>query len=178
MIPIALKEYKHNLKDHEYQLNGQYKTDENEAMKVVSAIETLEMLENNLMYVCSPYRGDVKRNKEYARYLTRLAINNGFIPITVHLYLTEALDDNKQDERTKGMAAGLSILSRCKYILIGDAYGISEGMAGEIERAFDNGTIILREGEPGQLTPNVNVALLDKQIKEYKNQIQQGGNKE
>lgn len=29
--------------------------------------------------VCSPYRGDTKRNKEYARKLTRAAINNGFV---------------------------------------------------------------------------------------------------
>ena len=40
---------------------------------------------NDLLYVCSPYRGDTKRNKEYARKLTRAAINNGFVPVTVHL---------------------------------------------------------------------------------------------
>lgn len=36
---------------------------------------------NDLLYVCSPYRGDTKRNKEYARKLTRAAINNGFVPV-------------------------------------------------------------------------------------------------
>lgn len=34
---------------------------------------------NDLLYVCSPYRGDTKRNKEYARKLTRAAINNGYL---------------------------------------------------------------------------------------------------
>ena len=48
---------------------------------------------SDLLYVCSPYRGDTKRNKEYARKLTRAAINNGFVPVTVHLYLTEVTDE-------------------------------------------------------------------------------------
>ena len=67
-------------------------------------------MKNNLIYICSPYRGDVKRNKEYARYLTRVALVNGFAPVTVHLYLTEVTDDNNPAERRMGMAAGLEIL--------------------------------------------------------------------
>lgn len=61
---------------------------------------------NDLLYVCSPYRGDTKRNKEYARKLTRAALENGFVPVTVHLYLTEATDDQNPEERSRGMAAG------------------------------------------------------------------------
>lgn len=79
---------------------------------------------NDLLYVCSPYRGDTKRNKEYARRLTRAAINNGFVPVTVHLYLTEVTDDQNPEERSRGMAAGMKILENCKYILIGDKYGV------------------------------------------------------
>lgn len=62
---------------------------------------------NDLLYVCSPYRGDTKRNKEYARKLTRAAINNGFVPVTVHLYLTEVTDDQNPEERSRGMAADI-----------------------------------------------------------------------
>ena len=54
---------------------------------------------NDLLYVCSPYRGDTKRNKEYARKLTRAAINNGFVPVTVHLYLTEVTGWNSCGSR-------------------------------------------------------------------------------
>lgn len=64
---------------------------------------------NDLLYVCSPYRGNTKRNKEYARKLTRAAINNGFVPVTVHLYLTEVTDDQNPEERRRGMAAGMKI---------------------------------------------------------------------
>lgn len=100
---------------------------------------------NDLLYVCSPYRGDAKRNKEYARKLTRAALDNGFIPVTVHLYLTEATDDTNPEERVRGMAAGMKILENCKYILVGDRYGISEGMKAELTFAAVKGKIMLYE---------------------------------
>lgn len=100
---------------------------------------------NDLLYVCSPYRGDTKRNKEYARKLTRAALDNGFIPVTVHLYLTEATDDTNLEERVRGMAAGMKILENCKYILVGDRYGISEGMKAELTFAAVKGKIMLYE---------------------------------
>lgn len=100
---------------------------------------------NDLLYVCSPYRGNTKRNKEYARKLTRAALDNGFIPVTVHLYLTEATDDTNPEERVRGMAAGMKILENCKYILIGDRYGISEGMKAEMTFAAVKGKIMLYE---------------------------------
>lgn len=100
---------------------------------------------NDLLYVCSPYRGDTKRNKEYARKLTRAELDNGFIPVTVHLYLTEATDDTNPEERVRGMAAGMKILENCKYILIGDRYGISEGMKAEMTFAAVKGKIMLYE---------------------------------
>lgn len=100
---------------------------------------------NDLLYVCSPYRGDTKRNKEYARKLTRAALDNGFIPVTVHLYLTEATDDTNPEERVRGMAAGMKILENCKYIVVGDRYGISEGMKAELTFAAVKGKIMLYE---------------------------------
>lgn len=100
---------------------------------------------NDLLYVCSPYRGDTKRNKGYARKLTRAALDNGFIPVTVHLYLTEATDDTNPEERVRGMAAGMKILENCKYILVGDRYGISERMKAELTFAAVKGKIMLYE---------------------------------
>ena len=100
---------------------------------------------NDLLYVCSPYRGDTKRNKEYARKLTRVALYNGFVPVTVHLYLTEVADDRNPEERKRGMAAGMAILEKCKYILVGDKYGISEGMKDEMALAILKEIIMLYE---------------------------------
>ena len=93
---------------------------------------------NNLAYICSPYRGNfIKRfrNILYARYLTKVALDLGYTPITTHLYLTQVLDDENPIERRRGLVAGKDILNACDIIIIGTRYGISEGMKAEIEAA-------------------------------------------
>lgn len=100
---------------------------------------------NSVAYICSPYRGDIARNKDYARYLTRVAINSGFAPVAVHLYITEVTDEENPLERRKGMAAGTEILRQCSYMIIGNRYGLSSGMKEEIYEARRNGIIILYE---------------------------------
>ena len=86
-------------------------------------------------YICSPYSGDVKRNKQYARELTARAIQLGYAPITPHLYITECLDDNDPEQRELGLNAGIALLSVCDIIIVGIKYGISDGMEREIFKA-------------------------------------------
>lgn len=86
-------------------------------------------------YICSPYSGDTKRNKQYARELTARAIQDGYAPITPHLYITECLDDNEPKQRELGLNAGLALLSVCDIIIVGIKYGISDGMEREIFKA-------------------------------------------
>lgn len=94
-------------------------------------------------YICSPYRGDVTRNIEYAKQLTRLALTSGLAPITPHLYITQVLDDLVTEDRKTGIDAGLALLDGCDVILIGCGYGISEGMRQEMVRAATNGLIMI-----------------------------------
>ncbi len=94
---------------------------------------------NKLVHVCSPYRGETKRNTAYARELTRKVLEYGYTPITPHLYLTQVLDDEKPEERKLGLLAGQNLLKHCGYILIGSKYGISEGMQQEIVIAREVG---------------------------------------
>lgn len=86
-------------------------------------------------YICSPYRGDVKRNKYYARQLCKWAILRGFTPICPHLYITEVLDDNDPTERETGRLHALELLGVCDVVIVGVSFGISEGMAAEIKHA-------------------------------------------
>lgn len=120
--------------------------------------ETKITLHNKIAYVCSPFRGDVKRNKEYARELTKDVIKMGMSPITPHLYLTEALDDNIPKERKQGLEVGLALLDCCHYIYVGDKYGISEGMKAEIEKAKELDISILKESFLMKLTNAVSKA--------------------
>lgn len=86
-------------------------------------------------YICSPYSGDVKRNKQYARELTAHAIQLGYAPITPHLYITECLDDNDPEQRELGLNTGITLLSVCDIIIVGTKYGISDGMEREMSKA-------------------------------------------
>ncbi|MCM1232682.1 MAG: hypothetical protein NC489_21355 [Ruminococcus flavefaciens] len=104
---------------------------------------------NNLVYICSPYRGDITRNTEYARELTRIALDNGYTPITPHLYLTQVLNEEDPAQRERGMAAGAELLKHCKYIFIGSRYGISEGMLSEIQIALETGITELAQEKGG-----------------------------
>lgn len=94
-------------------------------------------------YICSPYRAenteDLNRNIAYAQELTKRAVDAGYAPITPHLYLTQCLDDSKDDERAAGMAIGAELLILCDVLFVGDKYGVSKGMVDEIALAKDCG---------------------------------------
>lgn len=106
-------------------------------------------MQNKLCYICSPYRGDIERNTEYARELTRIALDSGYAPITPHLYLTQVINEEDPEERKKGMAAGAELLKHCKYIFIGSRYGLSEGMIAEIQIALEEGITELAQEKDG-----------------------------
>lgn len=106
-------------------------------------------MQSKLCYICSPYRGDIKRNTEYARELTRIALDCGYTPITPHLYLTQVLNEEDPEQREKGMAAGAELLKHCRYIIIGSRYGLSEGMLAEIQIALEEGITELAQEKGG-----------------------------
>lgn len=102
------------------------------------------MRKNNLAYICSPYRGNIIeqfRNIRYARYITKIALDLGYTPITTHLYLTQVLDDKVPMQRRRGLRAGQDILNTCGTIIIGARYGVSEGMTAEIKAAKGKYTV-------------------------------------
>lgn len=92
-----------------------------------------------IYYVCSPYRGktpeQVQVHFDYAVQLTREMLLYGHCPITPHLYITACVNDDEPDERKIGLEAALELLEKCDAVIVGQRYGISEGMATEIEKA-------------------------------------------
>lgn len=104
-----------------------------------------------MIYICSPYMANTAKNIEYAIELTKAAVIAGYAPITPHLYLTQALDDENPEEREAGLSADAEILKCCKFILVGGRYGISEGMKEEIEKAKIEKKIFLFEGKKGEI---------------------------
>ena len=87
-----------------------------------------------LVYVCSPFSGDVEVNIENARRYSRFAVDSGCIPITPHLFFPQFMNDEDPAERTLAIIMDLILLSKCTEIWVfGDT--ISNGMSKEIEKA-------------------------------------------
>ena len=50
-----------------------------------------------IVYICSPYAGDVQANTEAARRYSRFAVETGYIPIAPHLLFPQFLNDADPD---------------------------------------------------------------------------------
>lgn len=89
---------------------------------------------SRVVYVASPYKGDVEANVMRAMRYCRFVIHNGCLPIAPHVYLTKILDDNIADERRLGIELGLQLLVLCDELWV---FGnkISEGMTLELKLA-------------------------------------------
>ena len=86
------------------------------------------------IYVCSPYRGDTKKNTENAKRYSWIEALHGAIPITPHLYFTTFLDDDNICDRSQGLRMGKALLLECKEVHV-YADEVSEGMIEEIKLA-------------------------------------------
>ena len=97
---------------------------------------------NKLIYVCSPYRAEnvevFRANMRLARVACRAVAQSGNIPIATHVYFPEFLEDDNLWERNRALEMGKVLLSKCDAIWV-VTKDISEGMAGEIEKAKELG---------------------------------------
>ena len=101
------------------------------------------MIDNKLIYIASPYAGDVEGNTAFAIDACRFCIAQGHTPIAVHLLYTRMLDDNDPAQREVGLKLGRQVLGRCDEIWV-CGNRISPGMAAEIAEADNLGIPIKR----------------------------------
>lgn len=87
-----------------------------------------------LVYICSPFAGDVENNVNMARVYSRFAVRNACIPLAPHLLFPQFMDDSVPAERSIALFMGMVLLGKCEQIWV---FGntISKGMAAEIEKA-------------------------------------------
>ena len=69
-----------------------------------------------LVYICSPYAGEVERNIRFAQEACRYAISQNCAPVAVHLLYPQLLDDMVPKERKIGIQMGLRILINCEEL--------------------------------------------------------------
>ena len=85
-----------------------------------------------LVYVCSPYRGNVNENVINARKYSRFTFDEKNIPITPHLLYPQFINDNDLFERNIAIhKINYVLIGLCKEMWVfGDV--ITEGMEREI----------------------------------------------
>ncbi len=100
-----------------------------------------------MIFICSPYRGDVAKNRQRAIDLCKYAITKNFLPVAPHLIFPSILDDNKLEERRIGLECSLQLLGKCSSMWLDERTGITEGMRLELDFAERMGMKIIRIGK-------------------------------
>ena len=85
-----------------------------------------------LVYICSPFSGDISDNIENARRYSRFAVDQKAIPLAPHLLFPQFMDEDT--ERELAVFMDMVLLGRCKEVWVFGSH-ISDGMAAEIEKA-------------------------------------------
>lgn len=118
---------------NKYNAEGYYSPTEYEAL---TNIEKEEKAANfrPIVYICSPYSGNVNHNIEMARKYCRFAVDKHYLPIAPHLLFTQFMNDEIPEERETAIFMNFVLMSKCAEMWVfGDV--ISKGMQSEINRA-------------------------------------------
>ncbi len=117
-----------------YNSEGYYDPTAYEALTNIEKEEQALRAFRPLVYICSPFSGDVEGNVKAAQRYSRFAVDIGFIPLAPHLLFPQFLNDNVLAERQLGLFFGDVLMSKCAEVWV---FGkvISIGMEAEIKRA-------------------------------------------
>ena len=92
------------------------------------------MEHNKLVYIASPYSGDVERNVAFAKAACRYAMNQGVTPIASHLFPASSLLGLHHPASADITDMGLRILKVCEEVWVCGSE-LSSGMEQEIRAA-------------------------------------------
>ena len=92
----------------------------------------------SLVFICSPFAGNIERNTRRAREFCRFAVSENRIPIAPHLLFPQFMEESDPEQRRLGIFFGLVLQSKCKEVWVFGG-NITKGMAVEIEKAHERG---------------------------------------
>lgn len=108
-----------------------------------------------IVYICSPYAGDIEVHVNAAKNYCRFAVDMGYIPVAPHLLFPQFLNDADPDERELGLLFGNALMSKCSEVWVFGS-SITSGMTAEIKRArWKNYRLRYFTGECKEVTANV-----------------------
>ena len=97
-----------------------------------------------LVFICSPYAGDISGNTAKARRYCKFAVERGAIPFASHLLFPQFMDESNTAERKLGLLFSTIMLGKCDQLWAfvetfcgGD--NISTGMKIELAKARKRG---------------------------------------
>ena len=96
-----------------------------------------------MVFICSPYSGDIEHNVSEARKYCRFAVDKGYIPIAPHLFFPQFMNDSVSAERKLGMFFGKVLMDKCAQVWVFGST-ITPGMKAELERATRKRYVIKR----------------------------------
>ena len=117
-----------------YNAEGYYDPTAYEAMIIIEKEERALRAFRPIVYICSPYAGEMESNIKAAQKYSRFAVGKGYIPIAPHLLFPQFLNDADPAERKLVLFFGNALMSKCSEVWV---FGerISTGMEAEIKRA-------------------------------------------
>ena len=113
---------------------GYYDPTTYEAMTAVEKEEMALRAFRPIVYICSPYAGDVEANVSAAQKYSRFAVDKHYLPIAPHIYFTQFMDDDIPEERDTAIFMNWVLMSKCVELWV-FGENISAGMKAEIDRA-------------------------------------------
>lgn len=101
------------------------------------------MTEGKIVYIASPYAGDIEGNIKFAKAACLLAMEHGSTPVAAHLLYPQMLDDAVPEQRELGLKMGLRLLGACDELWLCGSR-ISNGMQEELKSAGKLGIPVRR----------------------------------
>ena len=89
-----------------------------------------------LVYVASPFAGDITQNTENAVRYCRFTVDHGAISLAPHLFLPQFISEETEQETA--MFMNMVFLGKCEQLWVFGSR-ITDGMAAEIARAKKRG---------------------------------------
>lgn len=71
-----------------------------------------------LVFICSPFAGNIERNTRRARDFCRFAVSENCIPIAPHLLFPQFMEESDPEQRRLGIFFGLVLQSKCKEVWV------------------------------------------------------------
>ena len=119
---------------NKFNAEGYYDPTAYEAMTNVAKEEKAFFAFRPVVYICSPYAGDIGTNVKAAQRYSRFAVDSGYLPIAPHLLFPQFMDDTLGEDRQTAMFMDLVLLTKCSQLWVfGDMR--SKGMQQEIRWA-------------------------------------------